>query len=443
MATARRSRPDGGGLRGGTAGLGYRILMIAPTSFFSDYGGHIRIREEIRGLQARGHQITVCTYHTGNPVPGVAIRRSLDVPWRRGVQVGSSRHKLYFDAALALTVVRAAAITRPQIVHAHMHEGALLGYPIRQLAHIPLVFDYQGSLTGEMVDHRFLDRQGPVYRPMHWLESRINFLADAVLTSSENAAALLRREFHYPETRVFPVIDAVNTDNFRPATQDPAVRAQAAAHRQELGIPPDVPVVVYLGLLAPYQGTDLLLQAARRVLDAAPETRFVIMGFPGVDSYRALADSLGLTARVVFPGRIPYADAPGWLGMGTVAVAPKLSATEGAGKIPLYMAMALPTIAFDTPVSREFLGPRGLYAERGNVESLAAQILATLQDPAGSAALGQCLRAVAVRDRSWAVAVQRIEDVYRRARAWRLDARFRGHTPLAPRRGTLEREKPL
>ena len=403
--------------------------MIAPTSFFADYGGHIRILEEIRGLQARGHRVTVCTYHTGNNVPGIRIRRSLNVPWRRGVQVGSTRHKLYFDAMLAATVLRAALQTRPHIVHAHMHEGALLGYPVRQLAGVPLVFDYQGSLTGEMVDHRFLDRVGPFYRPLHWLESRINGLADAVLTSSHNAAEVLRAGFNYPADRLFPVIDAVNTGTFQPS---PATRARSAAHRRELGIPPDVPVVVYLGLLAPYQGTDLLIEAARRVLAALPETRFVIMGFPGVDSYRALADSLGVSGRVVFPGRIPYAEAPDWLGMGQVAVAPKLSLTEGAGKIPLYMAMGLPTVAFDTPVSREFLGPLGRYAKRGSSESLAAELLRALRDPAAAAAHGQALRARALRDYSWEAAVGQIEAVYAQARIWRRAAPWRAHHP--PRR---------
>ncbi|HMA37411.1 MAG TPA: glycosyltransferase family 4 protein [Chloroflexia bacterium] len=411
--------------------------MIAPTSFFADYGGHIRILEEIRGLQARGHQVTVCTYHIGNNVPGVRIRRSLDVPWRRGVQVGSSRHKLYFDVMLGVTVLRAALATRPHIVHAHMHEGALLGYPIRQLGHVPLVFDYQGSLTGEMVDHHFLHPQGALYRPLRWLESRINYLADAVLTSSENAAEVLRREFQYPAARIFPVIDAVNAARFQPAA-DAAARARSAAHRRELGIPDAAPVVVYLGLLAPYQGTDLLLEASRRVLAVLPETRFVIMGFPGVDSYRALAEALGVSHRVVFPGRIPYAEAPDWLGLGTVAVAPKLSLTEGAGKIPLYMAMGLPTIAFDTPVSREFLGPLGIYAARGSADSLAAQLIATLGDPAGSACRGQRLRVVAQQERAWDVAVQQIEAVYDRAWAWRAGARFRGQTPLPARRTPLD-----
>ena len=36
--------------------------------------------------------------------------------------------------------------------------------------------------------------------------------------------------------------------------------------RARFGIAPDRPVVVYLGRLAPYQGTDLLLQAAQRVV---------------------------------------------------------------------------------------------------------------------------------------------------------------------------------
>src|SRR5437763_16285999 len=93
--------------------LGYRILSIAPTSFFSDYGAHVRILEEIVHLQRRGHSITLCTYHTGNDVPGIDIRRSIDVPWKRGVMVGSSRHKLYFDAALAATVQQAAAGVKP------------------------------------------------------------------------------------------------------------------------------------------------------------------------------------------------------------------------------------------------------------------------------------------------------------------------------------------
>jgi len=73
------------------------ILMIAPTSFFADYGCHVRILEEARALQRLGHRVTIVTYHNGNPVEGLDIRRSLPVPWRRDYEVGSSRHKIGFD----------------------------------------------------------------------------------------------------------------------------------------------------------------------------------------------------------------------------------------------------------------------------------------------------------------------------------------------------------
>ena len=53
-----------------------RVLMIAPTSFFSDYGGHIRIFEEIRILQKLGHQICVVTYPLGGNPEGIDVRRA-------------------------------------------------------------------------------------------------------------------------------------------------------------------------------------------------------------------------------------------------------------------------------------------------------------------------------------------------------------------------------
>ena len=41
------------------------ILMLAPTSFFSDYGCHVRILEEAAVLRERGHEYRVLTYHRG------------------------------------------------------------------------------------------------------------------------------------------------------------------------------------------------------------------------------------------------------------------------------------------------------------------------------------------------------------------------------------------
>jgi glycosyltransferase involved in cell wall biosynthesis len=174
--------------------------------------------------------------------------------------------------------------------------------------------------------------------------------------------------------------------------------------------------------------TDLLLEAAAIMINewGMGDVHFVIMGFPGVDSYRGQADRLGLNGRVSFPGRIPYADAPRFLAIGDVAVAPKLSATEGAGKIGNYMAMALPVVAFDMPISHEYLGHLGVYAQRGDSRSLAAKLREVLDNPVRYREGGRLLRQRCVAHLSWETAINRIEGVYERALSLRAELRSEG-----------------
>ena len=106
----------------------YRILMIAPTSFFSDYGGHVRILEEARVLQRLGHQVTIITYYLGRDLPDLEIVRTRPTPWRADYEVGSSLHKIAFDAFLAWTGLKVVLRRRFDIIHSHTHEGAFIGY---------------------------------------------------------------------------------------------------------------------------------------------------------------------------------------------------------------------------------------------------------------------------------------------------------------------------
>ena len=123
-----------------------RVLMIAPTSFFADYGCHVRILEEARLLQRLGHQVTICTYHNGRNLPGLDIRRTMSIPWRKGYEVGSSRHKIAFDALLLLRTAAALLSVRPAVIHAHLHEGALIGRALHWLWRAPLAEALNGSM---------------------------------------------------------------------------------------------------------------------------------------------------------------------------------------------------------------------------------------------------------------------------------------------------------
>ena len=392
-----------------TGGLrSYRVLMIAPTSFFADYGCHVRILEEARILQKLGNRVAICTYHNGRDLPGLDIRRTMSIPWRRGYEVGSSRHKVAFDMLLSLRSLTAMWQVRPQVIHAHLHEGALIGYVLSKLWRVPLVFDFQGSMTSEMVDHHFLSREGRFYAPMRRLEQYIDWAAPRILTSSAHAAELLANEFRCSPRRITCVPDCVNTEVFTPVPKGDDL----ARLRHAWGIPSGRTVVVYLGLLAEYQGTNHLLAAARQVCAHRDDVHFLIGGYPNVERYRQLATELGIADHMTFTGRVAYEEASRLLSLGDIAVSSKLSVTEGAGKLLNYMAMAFPTVAFDTPVSREYLGEHGVYAAYGDAAELARCLEALLDDPQCRVELGAALRKRAQEHYSWETAGRRILEVY-------------------------------
>ncbi|HEX5417460.1 MAG TPA: glycosyltransferase family 4 protein [Chloroflexota bacterium] len=389
----------------------FHVQKIAPTPFFADYGCHVRIYEEAQALTRLGQQVVICTYPTGRDLDGLNIVR----PARLGrppVRVGSSRHKYYQDLLLTATAVQCALRRPPDVVHGHLHEGALIGLAISRTIRRPLVFDFQGSLTSEMVDHGFLHEGTRRYGFFRGLENLVNRHADAIITSSRPAADLLIREFGCPARKVIPVPDGVDTERFLPRA---AYGDTERYHlRAALGIPAGRKVVVYLGLLAEYQGCSQLLEAACRVLATRRDVHFLLMGYPGEERYRAFAQRLGIDDHCTFTGRVPYERAPGYLALGDVAVAPKLSRTEANGKLLNYMALQLPTVAFDTSVNHDILGPAGVYAPLGDAEQFAEQLLFLLRDETEAAGRARALRQRVEQLFSWTAAARTIVDVYQR-----------------------------
>ncbi len=393
--------------------MSIHVLMIAPTSFFSDYGGHIRILEEAFALQALGHRITIVTYYKGRDIPGLDIRRTAPLPYHANYEVGSSRHKLVFDLYLTVRALRVALRERPDLVHGHMHEGTLIGWFLSRLLRIPLVFDFQGGLTAEMIDHKFMRPGGKTFHFFRAMERFIDHRPQAILTSSKQVQSHLESDFQVPSERIVPLPDCVDLDRFNPDRFTPA---QKRGMRTALGIPEDVCLVVYLGLLTEYQGIPHILQAAAQLKtkNEGRPVHFLMMGFPNLPTYRQMAFDLDVADRVLFPGKIPYDDAPLYLSLGDIAVTAKMSATEGSGKLLNYLALGLPVVAYDTPVHREYLGEFGEYVPVGDVAGLAGAIEGLAGDPARRGRLGRALAERTAACFTWPAAARQIETLYER-----------------------------
>ncbi len=382
-----------------------RILMIAPTPYFADRGCHVRIYEEARALAGLGHDVRVATYHLGRDMPGIPTYRIAAVPWYKKLSAGPSWHKPYLDILLFFKALFAARKFRPHILHAHLHEGAFIGVFLKKILQIPLVFDCQGSLTTEIVDHGFVKPGSITYGFFRFIEKHINRRADFIITSSGAGSAELIEKWKVKSHKVRSVIDGVDCGIFRPYPKEDA--------RVEADLRNGAPVAVFLGVLNRYQGLDILLDVAEIFKEKGLPLHFLVMGFPEA-RYRRIAEERGIADRITFTGRIDYAKAPFCLSAGDIALSPKISLSEANGKLFNYMACGLPTVAFETPVNREILGDAAVYARYGDAADFASCIEMLVNDECRRRELGRTAREKAEREHSWRARGKQLERVYQR-----------------------------
>ena len=360
------------------------ILHIAPTPFFADRGCHIRIHGEIRALQQLGHSISLATYHLGRDIPGIPTYRGLRVPWYNKLDAGFSWHKLYLDALLLSTALRVGRSQRPDVIHAHLHEGAAIGWALSLLLsrrRIPVIFDVQGSLTGELQAYGSLGALRRLMFFFRWGERMVCQLPDFFICSSESTATFLRNECAVPSEKM---------EILRESVEDDICKATDCSElRRRLGIPEGSPVVIFTGSLLAAKGVDHLLRAIPLILAEKPDARFVLVGYP-VDECKLEIERENLDHVVTLCGRVDYFDLFSYLGLADVAVDPKSeNSGEGSGKITNYMGAGLPVACFDTLSNRAILGDDGVYARIGDHEDLARNIISLVRDPVKARALGE------------------------------------------------------
>lgn len=381
-----------------------RIQMIAPTPFFADRGCHVRILEEARILKKLGNELKICTYHNGRNLEALDIIRIPNIPWYKKLEAGPSYHMLYLDFFLALLSFKVGLSFKPDLIHAHLQEGVFAGKLISKFKKIPLVLDAQGSLTGEMVDHGFLDESGLRHSFFHKFERYLNNATDAVLCSSMNTLKVFREEFKVSPEKLHHIPDGVDTKIFNPQLDVSDLRGELKLEGKR--------VVLYAGLLTEYQGINYLLEAIPLVIEDFEDAHFLIIGYPRIEYYKKIAKKLKVLEHTTFLGRIEYAELPRYLCLGELAISPKIPKNESNAKLLNYMASGLPTVVFEHPVNRELLEDLGIYAKLRDSYSLASCIKKILKDEKLSKKLSKKVRERAVGKYSWKSIGEKLIEIY-------------------------------
>ncbi len=382
-----------------------KILMIAPVPFFNDRGCSVRIYEEAMALQRRGHIVKIISYHLGADMPGLDIVRIPNIPWYQKIEAGPSWHRFYLDALVLVKALTTQRRFKASVVHGHLHEGCLIGWVVAHLFGVPLVFDYQGSMTEEIDHYDFISNKGLMHRVFATTEWLINRLPERILVSGGSSSRALAKSGVAPD-KISSLLDGVG----KPVATSGAT---GETLRQELSIPEDARVIAYAGSLSAVENIDGMLAAATLVVAREPRAFFLIAGHPNVDEHRAHALSLGIARHVLFLGRIPYLEVPKYLALAELTVSTKLE-VEANAKLYTYMQASKPVVAFDHPVNREALGDLGYYPRAATPEAFAETILASLALPLEERhKRGEELLERVTKHFSWDARTLDLEDTYR------------------------------
>ena len=240
------------------------------------------------------------------------------------------------------------------------------------------VFDHH-DLCPELYLSRFGEqRRGSVLHRLlvllEWAQFRT---ADLVISTNESYRQVALSRGRMNDAKVFVVRSGPSRERF--ATVRPVQESLKDGKRF---------LVAYLGVMAPQDGVDHLLRAARILVHERrrDDVGFTLIGAgDSFDELRKLAHDLELDSCVRFTGRIPDADVETILATSDVCVCPDprnpLNDVSTMNKVLEYMACGRPVVAYDLREHRFSAAEGALYAEPNREDDLAEKIATLLDDP--------------------------------------------------------------
>jgi glycosyltransferase involved in cell wall biosynthesis len=360
-----------------------RILLLAPQPFFEARGTPLAVRALVHALRAQMHAVELWTYPRGADVAldGATQRRSLDLPVGR-VPPGFSWAKVWLDGPFSLAAWWRMRFGRFDCVHA-VEEAAYLVAPWARMLAMPLVVDMDSAIPEQLASARI-----PMARRLAAFAARCERFtlgqATAVFSICDELSA--RARTLAPQTAVFQIEDPPLV-----AAADLPQGAPVDTLRQALDLP-ERPVILYSGNFEPYQGVELLLDAARFL----PGVSFVFMGGEAreIDALRIRAAHLHVKERVVFTGKRPPEDLPLFLALASVLVSPRLGGTNTPFKVYTYLASGKPLVATRVASHTQLLDESRAWLCEPTAADLARVIHQALNEPrqaAERAARGRAL----------------------------------------------------
>jgi glycosyltransferase involved in cell wall biosynthesis len=284
---------------------------------------------------------------------------------------------------------------RPHVIHVNneplCNRAAVLA---GKLMRVPVVAHVRGDQQGSMLMHSLFRLPDYFVAVSRWVSESIGSLG----------VADSRRTYIY---------DGIELENLN-------VRADGAASRLRCGASQDTFLIGLVGLLIPWKGQRLFLDAAERLVDELPLARFAIVGgTPDECLYfeaelKQRIERSKLNGRVVFTGHVGDMDSV-YNGLDVVLSAS--TSPEPLGTMIIEaMTMARAIVAPDHGGALEMIedDQTGLLFKAGDADDLAAKIRRLHDEPDLARRLGQNARSKALATFGVEAHARQVEGVYER-----------------------------
>lgn len=356
---------------------------------------------QLRSIADAGYQVTGISA-PGPDVPAIEVRgiRHIAAPLTR-------RLTPFADLRALMRLYRIFRQEHFTIVHTHTPKPGLLGQLAARMAGVPVVIN---TIHGFYFHEHMPPAQRRFYITMERIAARCS---DLVLSqSSEDLTTALRLGICPPE-RIQLLGNGIDIRRFDRSRVDPAHLAHI---RQSLRLPPDVPVIGFVGRLVAEKGVIELARAVQQVQSHFGPVTLLIVG--GVDRDKAdaltpetIQEAAGV-ATCVFAGI--RQDMPEMYALMDIFALP--SYREGFPRAPMEAsAMGIPCVVTDVRGCREAVehGRNGFLAPLRDVDALARALVQLLQDESLRATMGDAGRRMALERFDEQQIFQRVIGAYR------------------------------
>jgi len=185
-----------------------------------------------------------------------------------------------------------------------------------------------------------------------------------------------------------------------------------------------IPVLLYIGTLADWQGLDIVIKALPQILEKHP-IQLKIVGRGRSRQRKLLAKQirkLGLEEHVSLQPAVPHHEIPALIASADICIAPlglnDRNVTQGACPIKVleYMAAGRPLLASNMPIVRELVREDidGLLFSPNDADDLARQALMLLNDLGLSQRLAESASARALTKFTWHESHKKLIRVYQK-----------------------------